>query len=232
MRFFSALTNDIRYQVKYGFYFIYALISAFYIAALLFCPPEYKKLTASIIILTDPAMLGLFFIGGIWLLEKSEGLHGFWMISPLLPLEYILSKSVSLGIISTLTTGIIALLGLCESVNYLLLLSGVFFGSLSFTVIGLLTATYARSVNQYFIIVLPPAGLLATPAIFTAFGISHPVFDVFPGTAMWRLIAASLDIEPAAPWMCAVLALWLATVLGLACKRIPIAMRTDGGGEI
>ena len=231
MRFPSALANDMRYQAKYGFYLIYALVSMLYTAALLFCPPEYRRIAASIIILTDPAMLGLFFVGGIWLLEKSEGLHGFWLVSPLRPLEYVLSKAASLGVISTLSAGVIALIGLREAVNYPLLLAGVFFGGLSFTLIGLFVATYARSVNQYLIIAAPPATLLAAPAILAAFGISNPFFDILPGTAMWRLIAVSLGIGDAPEMqLCAVLALWLCASLCLACKRVCAAMRTGEGG--
>ena len=77
MKFFNALKNDIRFQIKYGFYFLYAFFSLIYMAVLWIMPSEYKNMTASLIILTDPAMLGIFFIGGIWLLEKREGLHRF-----------------------------------------------------------------------------------------------------------------------------------------------------------
>ena len=230
MRFLSAIVNDMRFQAKYGFYLIYALISALYIAALLFCPLAYRKMAASVIILTDPAMLGVFFIGGIWLLEKREGLHGFWLISPLRPMEYILPKAISLGIISTLAAGLIATLGLQGAVRYPLLFAGVFFGSMVFTIIGLLLATYARSVNQYMVIVTPPIVLLTVPAVLAAFGISCPFFEVLPCTAMWRLIAVSLDIDATSTLrLCAVLALWLGAVLYMANKRIPAAMQISGG---
>lgn len=233
MRFFSTLTNDIRYQIKYGFYLIYMLFSAIYIVGLFLCPPEYRKLAASIIILTDPAMLGAFFIGGIWLLEKREGLHRYWLISPLRFFEYILSKALSLGLISALVAGLIALFGLRGEVHYPLLLSGVFFGSMVFTITGLIMATYARSVNQYILFVTPPIMLLAVPAFLTVFGISHSVFDIMPGTVMWHLIAVSLDIDDVSLLrLLVVLALWLAAVLYLAGKRIPTAMEIEGDGKI
>ena len=107
MRFFHALKNDIRFQIKYGFYFLYAFFSGVYIAVLLLIPSQYKIMAASLIILTDPAMLGVFFTGGIWLLEKGEGLHRFWSASPLRPCEYILSKSISLAILSTISADLI-----------------------------------------------------------------------------------------------------------------------------
>ncbi|KPU44436.1 hypothetical protein OXPF_19300 [Oxobacter pfennigii] len=233
MRFLSALINDIRYQIRYGFYFLYAFISAVYIAVLFVCPDKYKRIAASIIILTDPSMLGMFFIGGIWLLEKREGLHEFWGISPLRPLEYILSKAVSLSIISTLSATLIHILGFQETKNYMLLSVSVFIGSMIFTIIGLIMTSYANSVNQYMLIVTPPAILLTIPSILTAFGISYPFFDVLPGTALWRMIACSLDIsDKPSIWLWIVLALWLGMILYLANKRIPAAMRVEGGERV
>ena len=218
-----------RYQLKYGFYFLYAFISAVYIAILYVCPGDYKGTAASIIILTDPAMLGIFFIGGIWLLEKREGLHGFWGISPLRSAEYILSKAVSLSLISTLSAVLIVLIGFDGTCNYLMLSAGVVFGSMIFTVIGLLMATYACSVNQYMIITAPSAVILVSPAILTVFGITHPVFDMLPGTALWRIIARALRITSSlSPWVWIVLAAWFVPVLLLANKRIPAAMLTEG----
>ncbi len=126
MRFLSALVNDIRYQIKYGFYFLYVFFSVIYIAILFLCPAEYRKAVASIIVLTDPAMLGSVFIGAIWLLEKGEGLHSYWGISPLRPIEYILSKAMSLAIISTISADLIVIFGLRIVVNYFLLSISIF----------------------------------------------------------------------------------------------------------
>jgi len=232
-RFFSALLNDMRYQAKYGFYFLYVFISALYIAILLICPAVYKRTAASVVILSDPAMLGVFFIGGIWLLEKREGLHSFWGISPLRPMEYILSKAVSLSIISTLSAILIVLITFGGDCNYFVLSAGVFLGSISFTFIGLIMATYAISVNQYMLIVTPPVVVLTTPAILTAFGISHPAFNVLPGTALWRIIAYAMNISTSLSiWLWLVLILWFVLLLLLAIKRIPTAMLAEGGEKI
>ena len=230
MRFLLTLIKDIRYQMNYGFYLLYAFISALYIALLFILPVEYKRMAASVLILSDPSMLGVFFSGGIWLLEKSEGLLSMWRITPLLPIEYILSKALSLSLISTLSAVLIALFAFQGNCDYVLLTAGVFTGSAVFTLIGLLVATYSRSVNQYMLLATLPAVLLTAPALLSAFGISYPVFDLFPGTALWRLIAFSLqpgDRSPAWQWVC--LALWLGTVLLLANKRVPAAMLSEGG---
>ena len=229
MRFLSAFVNDMRYQMKYGFYFLYGFISAIYIAVLLMCPLEYRKSVASVIVLTDPAMLGAFFIGGIWLLEKGEGLHGFWGISPLKPIEYILSKAVSLAIISTLAANIIVLVGLRENTNYLMLSISIFIGGMVFTIIGLLLASYARSVNQYMLIASLPLTLLLTPAIVAPFGLSVPVLDLTPGVALWRIISYSIGMTDRLNyWLLITLFAWLAVILFAANRRIPTAMQIEG----
>ncbi len=232
MRFLSALLNDVRFQVKYGFYFLYAFFSAIYIALLLVCPQEYKKTAAAIIILSDPAMLGSFFIGGIWLLEKGEGLHRYWVISPLRTLEYILSKSVSLALISTIAANLIVAASLKHDVNYAMLTISTFVGSMVFTVIGLIVATYAQSVNQYMILVSPLEIIITTPPILAAFGIWHPALDVFPGMALWHIINYSIGkTSHIEAWLLPVLLLWFFAALLLAYRCIPPAMQAEGGDK-
>ncbi len=230
MRFVSTLKNDMRYQMKYGFYFLYTFFTVLYIVLLVFCPDEYKIQVASIIILSDPAMLGSFFIGAIWLLEKDEGLHGYWSISPLRPIEYILSKAISLAIISTVSADLIVLIGLREVTDYFALSIGVFMGSTIFTTIGLIVASYARSVNHYMLLIAPLELVVTLPPIIAVFGISHPIFDVLPGFALWRIINDSIDGwgNPSI-WLYLILVIWLGISLVLAHGRIEWAMQARGG---
>jgi fluoroquinolone transport system permease protein len=233
MRFLSMLGNDIRYQFKYGFYFLYAFFSIIYILVLNLCPTEHRSMVASIIVLTDPAMLGAFFIGGIWLLEKSEGLHSYWGISPIRPIEYILSKAVSLAMISTISADLIVILGLHAAVNYFALSLGIFAGAMIFTIIGLIAASYARSVNQYMLLVSPILVMITLPPILAAFGITHPALGISPAAALWYMIGYSIGIADRPEiWMYLVLALWFGLVLLLSKGRIPIAMQMEGRDKV
>ena len=232
MRFFNALVNDVRYQFKYGFYFLYAVIGSFYAAALVLCPAEYKKTAASVIILTDPAMLGTFFIGGIWLLEKREGLHGFWPVSPLKTEEYILSKALSLASVSALASVLIALAGLREKINFPALFLAVFAGSVLFTVMGLFIATYARSVNHYILIASLPAVFFTVPPILAAFGASNPFFEIMPGTLVWGMIAGSLGVSSGVSFFLRpLLIIWFGAFFIAARRRVYDAMPDLGVGS-
>ncbi len=233
MRMFRTLCNDIKYQMKYGFYVLYLFISVVYILALAVCPEAYKKTIASLIIFTDPAMLGMFFIGGIWLLEKGEGIHRIIIVSPLRPIEYILSKAISLGLISTLTAIFIALIGLKVAANYFVLSVGIWIGSMIFTMIGMLLASYANSVNQYILYITPPSIILAAPAILVAFGITHPLLEILPGTALWHLISYSIGMTKHLNiWIWVVLLLWLGIVVFFLNIHIPLALQAEGGEKL
>ena len=230
MRFLSAFKNDIDFQMRYGFYFLYAFFSAFYIAVLGVTPPAYRKLVASLIVLSDPAMLGVFFVGGIWLLEKGEGLHLFWCVSPLRPIEYVLSKSVSLAVLSTLSAVLIAFVSMGGTAHLTLLAFSVFAGAVVFNLAGLWVASFARSVNHYMILVTLPAMFLSIPPVLTAFGFSHPFFELFAGTALWRMIASSIGLNHGVgPGAFVLLVLWFAALLWIATMRIGTALQSEGG---
>lgn len=231
MRQISVMLNDILYQVKYGLYFLYAFITVLYVVILAFVPAEYKNMAASVILLTDPAALGFFFIGGIWLLEKDEGVHKFYSISPLRPMEYCLAKMASMGIISTLSGVLIAVLAVPVDTNFLLLAVGMFFGSGFFTLLGLLFSAYAKSVNHYMIINILPETVMIVPAVLTAFGITYPLFELFPATMLWHVIELSIKGEAINILYIPGLLLWLCIALFIANYRVTAALQSEGGGK-
>lgn len=73
MRLLAAIKNDIRFQIRYGFYFLYAFLTLLYSLVLIFVPEKYREIVSFIVIASDPAMVGFFFIGAIWLLKKVKG---------------------------------------------------------------------------------------------------------------------------------------------------------------
>lgn len=193
MRLLHVLKNDIRYQARYGFYLIYLLLTIVYILILKqINDPVIKAMAGTLVILSDPAVLGYFFIGGIWLLEKEEGLHSYVAIAPMKTSEYVLSKIISLGIVSTCSATFIAGITM-PWINLFALVGIVFLSSCFFTLIGLLLATFAKTVNGYLMISVPPALLLLTPSVLSVFGIQLPFTSVIPGTLVFNLISNTLN---------------------------------------
>lgn len=62
MRLGKLLLWDIRFQIKYGFYFLYAVLTAIYVAVLFAVPAGWSETAAAILIFSDPASMGLFFM--------------------------------------------------------------------------------------------------------------------------------------------------------------------------
>ena len=83
------------------------------------------------------------------------------MVSGVFPLfglwNIVWSKSVSLAVLSTVSADLIVLSAMRTGVNLVLLSFSVFLGAVVFNLMGLMAASFARSVNHYMIIVLLPA---------------------------------------------------------------------------
>ena len=154
-RILNSIKADIKFQLKHGFYAVYTVLSIIYIIVLSFIPPPAKRYVLPILIYTDPAGLGLFFIGGMVLLEKEQGILALLYITPLKVYEYTISKILTLGVISTLAGTAISLASPDVMCNYFLLLSGTFLSSVFYTLIGFLVASQSKSVNAYLVKMIP-----------------------------------------------------------------------------
>ena len=104
-RLAAALKSDILYQWRYGFYFIYMFMTAVFVAVIRLLPEGWRQTALILTLLSDPVLLGFFFIGGILQLERGEGLLDALFLSPLRPSEYLISKALSLALISAASSG-------------------------------------------------------------------------------------------------------------------------------
>ncbi|MEW6309043.1 MAG: ABC transporter [Bacillota bacterium] len=231
MKFLRVLCSDVRYQFKYGFYFLYAVMVAVYFAILLLIPTPAKPFAAALIIWSDPAGLGFAFIGGIVLLERGEGLHSYLSVTPVTPAEYVLAKALSLSLVSTLAGLAIAALGLDGGVDYPLMATALVLGSSVFTLFGLAVGTMARSLNHYLVLSILAGFVLMGPALFTLFGASNPLLEALPSTLLLRSLQGAVGLDM--PYSTAVpgvgLVLWLLASLRLATGRFAHYLQETGG---
>lgn len=58
MRLKKLFLLDMRFQAKYGFYFLYVVLTVIYIAALFALPENWKEKATAILIFSDPASWG------------------------------------------------------------------------------------------------------------------------------------------------------------------------------
>ena len=99
MRMVNVIKGDIVFQWKYGFYAIYFLMSIIYLVIFSFFTGDMKDTVISICVYSDPAAMGMVFMGALILLEKSQRVTNSIAISPVTVEEYILGKILSIAII-------------------------------------------------------------------------------------------------------------------------------------
>ncbi|WP_033165340.1 hypothetical protein [Clostridium sp. KNHs205] len=186
MRIKSLLIGDIRFQFKYGFYFLYLVFTILYICLLYVLPARWREQGAVLMVFTDPAAMGLFFMGAIVLFEKGERVLDSIAISPVKSMEYVISKLVSIGLISTIVGLLIGLGGGVIS-NPLLFAAGVFFGSCLFSAVGLMVAANIRTLNQFIVATIPAEIIINLPAIAWLFGWKPRWLIAHPGVCIMEL---------------------------------------------
>lgn len=168
MRFRSLFLWDVRFQMRYGFYLLYAILTAIYAAILFAVPPGWREKTAAILIFSDPAAMGLFFMGAMVLLEKSQHTPCAFAVSPVRPVEYIAAKAASLSVISLAVAAALATAAGLPHIR--IVLCGTFLSGVIFTLLGILIATKIASLNQFLLWTVPFEAACFTPAVLHLFG--------------------------------------------------------------
>ncbi|UWD47433.1 ABC transporter permease [Clostridioides difficile] len=187
MRLKNLILGDIKFQFKYGFYFLYVVLSIVYICLLNAFPPLLKEKVAIIMIYSDPAAMGLFFMGAIVLLEKSQRVLNSLAVSPIKISEYILSKVISLSIISSIVAMVIAITANLN--NILIIIIGTFFASIIFSLLGLIFASKASSLNQFIVLTIPAEIACFVPPIINVLMDSNVFTNLYPFNICISLIS-------------------------------------------
>lgn len=227
MRTKALFLGDIRFQFKYGFYFIYLFFSILYIGLLYALPPEWRQTAAILMVFSDPAAMGLYFMGAIVLFEKSERVLDSVAISPVKPYEYVVSKLCSIGCISTIVAVAIgASANVIPKPFYFII--GVFLCSCLFSAIGLIFACRISSLNQFVIATIPAELLINIPAIAWLFGYQKSWLLFHPGVCLIELCKGSGRALPAL----IILLLWTLFFTVLAERIVKKMLRSVGGVKL
>lgn len=227
MRIMNLVKGDILFQRKYGFYFVYGLLTLLYIMVLVSLPIQMREKVTSILIYTDPAAMGLFFMGAIVLLEKSQRVINSIAVSPVKVSEYIISKVISLGVIATLVSVLISLS--VGSKHIIQVTITTFLGSIIFSLIGLIVAAKTSSLNQFIIATVPFEIICFLPPMFYLFGFKNNLMLLHPGCLVIKLMDGENDfsILPILFLLC-----WILFIYYIANKIIAKMFRTVGGVKL
>lgn len=187
MRLRSLFLLDIRFQARYGFYFLYAALTLIYIIFLFALPESWRERAAAILIFSDPASMGLFFMGAIVLLEKGGRTPCAFAVSPVWAAEYMLAKIGSLSVISL---AVAAMLSLAAGVKHLyIVLPGTVISSVMFTLLGMMIATKITSLNQFILWTVPVEAVCFVPAVLHLFKITPAWLQYYPINACMDMVS-------------------------------------------
>lgn len=212
MRAWKATLQEIKLQFRSGIYALYAVLTLTYLMLLWALPAAVRGTAAVLLIFSDPAAMGLFFMGALVLLEKSQRVHCSLAASPLGVWEYLFAKVVSLGLIGTLVALLLA--GCSGSKALACVGAGTLLSSALFSLCGLLAATRTNSLNRFLLATIPFEMVLCIPAVLWLFGVlRHPLWLLHPGVCAMVLLSGG---SPALPLFC--LSLWTA-LAALFCAR-------------
>ena len=182
------MRQDVRFQFRHGFYYVYAILTIFYIITLRLLPESMVHPTLTIILFTDVCTLGFTFIGAIVLLERGQNLTQSLFVTPLRLREYLLSKILSFMLLSIASTLLIMVGASVGGQDLMWFVFGVIFSGLIYTLFGLVFAARARHVNDYFVKSLGIGLVISLPILAYLRFFDTPLFYLFPTRATLILL--------------------------------------------
>lgn len=229
VRKINLIKGDMFFQWKYGFYGLYCLMTIIYLVIFSFFSGEVKDSIVSICVYSDPAAMGMFFMGAIILLEKSQRTINSIAVSPVNASEYICGKIVSIGIISIIVGMILMLQE--NSENLFLSFWGIFLGSVIFSLCGIIVGTKIESLNQYIVWTIPFEIVGFVPVILYRMGFlqSSRLMLLHPGCGVIQLINGNVKL----PLFSIVnIIMWIVILFVIADMSVKKMFRTFGGAKM
>ena len=190
------MKKEIALQWRQGFWLVYFVFSAIYVAVLLNIPEKNRLLVSLLLILSDTTMLGVIFIGALVLLEKQQAVIQSLFVTPLEPSHYIWAKTISLSLIATCMSILVYLPAWHFNAYTPLLLATIAFTAGTFVLLGLGLAARIETINQYFGLQMGVSMILIIPVLPYLLLEQHPIFLFLPYVASLDLMLGARDPLP------------------------------------
>ena len=188
---------DVRLQVEYGFYTVYAVLTAVFILGLHVVGSGLRTDAAVLLIVTDPTILGFYFIASMVLFEKEEGVLDALVTSPLGDRGYLASKVLTLSLLAVVASTLVAVLGHGTTPRLGLLVLGVSLSASLFVLVGFVAVARYDSVNEYFISAVGWGTVLFLPLFGYVGLVETPLFYLLPAQPVLLLVEGGFRALPA-----------------------------------
>lgn len=191
---FALTQNDFRLQWRYRIIAAYMVVIALYAIIITTANNILPAWAVAIVIYSDPAVLGFFFLGGLMMLEKGENVRAALAMSAISPAQYQAAKSISLTIIAL---GAVLVLALCAQLPLTalpLVLFATATTSVMFICIGAVVALKFNTINGYLIGSVPLVTPLIAPAALNLFDPLPLYAFALPPTAQLKLLLVGFGV--------------------------------------
>ncbi|KUG02358.1 putative antibiotic-transport integral membrane leucine and valine rich protein abc transporter [hydrocarbon metagenome] len=232
-RLTTTLKMDFKLQARYGFYYAAAFVTLVWIAILLALPAAFLPLAVPLIIFTDLGIVGMIFIAGQVVFEKTEGTIYAINVTPVTFGEYLAGKLLSLTILAWIIS-LVVVLAVYGTGAYLFFLTiGIILTSLIGLLVGLIAVAPYNSISRFIM-----------PAQLYLLIMNLPLIDYFGWYESWlvyliptqgSLILLKGAFVPEDTWLLvyAVLyqAVWVGILVVWARKRFEKYIVAQKGGR-
>lgn len=200
MTLWHLMKNDFRFQWRHGIHGAYAVVVLLYAITLRLMPVSIRPELLAGLLFSDVTVFGFFFVGGIVLLEKSQGVLTPFFMSPLPPATYLYSKMATMMLNSLFFGTVLILASGVAPFHWGETLLSVLFMSIFFTLTGLAIAMRAPHLNAYFMLSVPVTLLLSAPMGLLALPWIHAWLWLTPVTGGWQIMASGILKQPVMRW--------------------------------
>lgn len=223
-RLLSTIRKDFILLVRYKLVAVSVVVVAGFGAFLSILPMVVmpaQDILVPLFILTNLMITTFYFMCGLVLLEKSEGLLSAIVVTPLRGGEYLAAKAISLALLGTAESLALVVFIFGMDANWLLLLVGVVLSGGLFALLGFIAIVKYDSINEFllpsvmmvtFLLVpmVPHLGLLESWIFYL-----HPLE---PGMVLMR--AAYLETSTAQVMLALIgMVIWITVCLIIARRR-------------
>lgn len=232
---------ELRLQWRYGILLAALFVTAVWAVILVLLPPDWRARLLPLVIFLDVAVFGVFFMPGLFWLERSD--RALWALasSPLGAMRQVLARAIGLGLVSLAIASALGLVFLGPALGgapfawpALWLGSAIVVGVNLLA--GFLAASRFRSINEY----LLPSGLILLvfqlPALAYLAGAGGGALGALayavPTQGGMLLLAFAFGQAEIAPWQGAYALAYGGLAIALGLRLAPAAYRRFlvGGG--
>lgn len=229
----ALLRADRRMLRRHGITFLYAFLALLYAAALRFLlPQDQRPLVLTLLLLTDPATLSLFFMGAVVLYEKNQHLPAALYASAVRPRTWAFSKCLVATVTGTLVgcfvlwfsdPAVLRLdaggvlwdtIGGGDTTALLVTAACMALGGFFFTCLSIPPAVLVKSLNGFILAVVAVEVVFLLPAVIDLFQPLPEYAGYHPGVLLARALyrprqAAAWLNSPEKLWQCAAYLGWM-----------------------